>query len=711
MQTPIAHPRTARPGAGLLGALALLTGCYQGLGGANAHDDGAGDDGGSTGAEAGGTAGDDGEDDGGEGDGGSDDGGEAPVPFEPLPPEAAVAKVKDFLTGLPPEGAEQAAYLLDRGALPGLVDRWMDTPQFQARALEMFEQLFQQQASGENLAEILDDTPGRVNGMNTRSDGRLLPSISAGFAATVWNTVEQGHSFTDILTTRTFMLNVPQMVLLSYIDAAPRDDEGEDLPSWLLQRYPGFDVGVAWTGNPIPLGQTLNPESANFMTFWLDEVPDADCQSKLDDRSTGRAAMLDALELLFRIAPGNLSCVTGPVIFTDEDWALRPVTLRVANQGEDPTAFFDLPAMRNGTELVLQSERVGFFTTLGFTTNWLTNDSNQHRVNANQALIVGLGRTFDPENVFVPADGATIDEGHAEPGTPCYSCHKDLDPLRDFLRQSYTYEGSARPASEMTAIPGSAFFSLDGSDPVEGTGVGDLADAMAAHPRFAAAWTEKLCTMINSTACDPMDPELVRIAGVFADSGHDFRVLVRELVTSPLVTFQARTTTGETFGSLVLPVSQDRFCRRMSLRLGITDVCNLDGMLEAPAALAKRLRALADGVPPVSYGRAALLPFVNTAPDVFSVASIERVCQIVAEQWYGNADGALWTPGQREAVLDHLVASVMGVPPADPRAPQLRTVLSDHWDLALEGGASDVDALRSTFMTACASAPAAATAL
>ena len=74
----------------------------------------------------------------------------------------------------------------------------------------------------------------------------------------------------------------------------------------------------------------------------------------------------------------------------------------------------------------------------------MTNDSNQHRVNANQTLIVGLGRTFNPANAFTPTDGATVDEGHATPGTTCYACHKDLDPLRDFFRQSYSYSGMGR---------------------------------------------------------------------------------------------------------------------------------------------------------------------------------------------------------------------------------------------------------------------------
>ena len=116
-------------------------------------------------------------------------------------------------------------------------------------------------------------------------------------------------------------------------------------------------------------------------------------------------------------------------------------------------------------------------------------------------------------------------------------------------------------------------------------------------------------------------------------------------------------------------------------------------------------------MPPVAFGRATVMPIVTTAPDVFSVASIEHMCQIVAEQWYGTGDGMLWAPDEREDVLDHLVAQVMGIPPSDQRSAPLRAILDDHWDQALDSGATDVVALRSTFITACSSAPAASTSL
>lgn len=698
---------------GLLGGVGMSGGCRGG--------EGAGHEGATRGAETSTGQGTDAQGDGessgsaGEGaDGESESGttGEPPPPFEPLPPVSALTKAKGFVTGLPPTDAELAAYVDDPATLSAMVDDWLETPEFRARTVTIFDQLLQQHASSANLAEHFDLSANDFSAAEDRTEGRLVAALGHAFAQTAWELVAQGRPFTEILTTRRMQLDVPQMMLLAAMDALPRDDVGGDLPSWVADAYPEMTLSVRWTGEPIPLASTLDPMSPDFMTWWLDQPPTDSCIAQLEGQSwTGRKAVQRAFELMLRLTPAKNGCSIGPQVFGEQDWELRPITVRVAEEGEQPMAFFDLATLRTTDELVLASDRVGFFTTLGFSANWLTNDSNQHRVNGNQTLIVALGRTFDPENVFVPADGAQVDEGHAEPGSTCYGCHKDLDPLRDFLRQSYTYAGMWRPDALQAEIPNVAYFSLEGSEPIAGRGVGDLAAAMAQHPRFAAAWTEKLCTLANADACVADDPELERIAARFADTDFDYRVLVKELVTSPVFTFASRTATSDELGTPVLPVTQDRFCAAMSQRVGVVDICALEGVLDAPKPLLKRHAALSFGVPPVSYGRSAERPFVATRPDVFSVAAIERLCLSIAEQWYGDQPGALWTPADRDDVLDHLVTEVMGIPMADPRASELRVVLDQHWTHTSDDGATEADALRSTFVSACVSAAVASTSM
>lgn len=698
-------------------SLLATTGCYQGVGDA-AQSDGADDSAGADAADGVDDDAGDASEDAGEAGEDAGDTGEPEAPFVPLPAEAALARVKNFLTGLPPTDEEREAYLADPGALPGLIDGWMATPEYEERALDLFRQLFQQSADTTNLSEFLDINQNRVDAMDDRSNKRLVTSMEDSFAYTALDIVKSGRPFTEILTTRTYQLNVPLMTLLAYTDARPRDDINKPMGSWLLQKYDGITLRVLSGGTPVPLAQTLNPASANFMRWSLPEPPTGNCVDQLADPFTGNAVLPNALQLMFAVAPSNVGCAMPANVFTADDWALRTITIREPMPGEDHTEFWDIETLRSTDELVLGTDRVGFFTTIGFSAKWVTNDSNEHRVNANQTLIVGLGRTFNPADAFQPADGASIDEDHANPDTPCYACHKDLDPMRDFLRQSYTYSGTERaPDDDNEPVPATAYFSIDGSEPVEGNGVYDLANAMAAHPRFATAWTEKLCTIVNAGSCDGLDPELARVAQVFTDSNHDFDVLVRELLSSPLVTFAERTATSDKFGIPVPIVVQDDFCRRLSGRFGVPDICNLRGELDAENGVKNTMRALADGIPPVSYGRSVVMPFVASDPDVFFLASVERMCQTVAETWLGNGDTMLYAPGDREAVLDLLVYDVMGVPPSDARADELRGILSEHWDEAIAAQAEGTDeaknvtALRSTFMLACGSAPALSTTL
>ena len=277
----------------------------------------------------------------GDGDGGSDeagDTGEPETPFVPLPPESALAKVKDFLTGLAPTPEEQLAYLGHPNALPALVDAWMQTPEYAARESAIFHQLFQQETSVDNLADHLDINVNRVIGMDDRADGRLLPSIPDGFTRTVADLVAADRPFTEVLTTHTFMLNVPQLVTLAYLDAHAARRRGRQ-PAVVAER----EVPRASSCRPRgPARRSRSPRrsipnSANFMKFWLSEAPTGNCVDPNNKSYTGRTALVNAYQLLFQVAPGNLGCSMGAKVFTNADWDLRPVTIRKADPGEEPS--------------------------------------------------------------------------------------------------------------------------------------------------------------------------------------------------------------------------------------------------------------------------------------------------------------------------------------------------------------------------------------
>ena len=151
----------------------------------------------------------------------------------------------------------------------------------------------------------------------------------------------------------------------------------------------------------------------------------------------------------------------------------------------------------------------------------------------------------------MPRSHAALDEKHAERGADCYECHQSLDPMRQFFRQTYSYYFHPQTDSDETSLPGS--FGFRGVS-MSGRNIFDLASQLAAHPDFAGAWVQKLCTWANSARCDETDGEFARVAAMFANSNYDWRTLEVTLFSSPLVTYLAPTRTVSQGGE-IFPVS------------------------------------------------------------------------------------------------------------------------------------------------------------
>jgi hypothetical protein len=95
----------------------------------------------------------------------------------------------------------------------------MGLPQFHDKMIEFWKSAFQQtQLDVTDLDEQLRLDSADVNRDDQR---RMLTAVEESFARTVWALVAQGRPFTETVTTTQFMLNVPLMVALSYMDAAP----------------------------------------------------------------------------------------------------------------------------------------------------------------------------------------------------------------------------------------------------------------------------------------------------------------------------------------------------------------------------------------------------------------------------------------------------------------------------------------------------------
>jgi hypothetical protein len=645
-----------------------------------------------------------------------------PPPYQPLSPRAYAAKVKDLLTGLPLTDQELAAVTANRAALPGMVDAWSQTPQFKERMFDFFKRSFQQ-----TQLDITDlDDQLRLNSANlNRADQlRMLKAVEDSFPRTVMALLDEKRPFTETLTTTRFMVNVPLMVALAYMDAAPRNDTGRVVANgfWVMNKFggaqmfklqmvTGLDPLTGLVAPPIPFEGSINPTSPNFLKFNFTQpdpmryMPCAEPVVVMGTRAVERV-----LGAIFGSRDACQGAPDVPSQFTEADWnTWKMVEIRAPRAGEERTLFWDLPKLRdpNTKELVLAMPRVGFMTTLAFFANWPTNPSNTFRVTTNQALIVALGRSFDDRTTTVQVSETSVEAMHVEPNSVCYACHSTLDPMRDFFRQSYsiTYYQQLE-VSRRNPVPAEAAFTVDGSQLVRGRGVQAFAQAVAGHPRFAVAWAQKLCHFANASSCHEDDPEFERVVNAFRDSKYDWKTLVRELYSSPLVTYADKTKTTDADGAVIGIARRETLCTRLSNRLGVPDACNIKGQSGLARQAATSARNLSFGIAGSSYARADEKPVMPHDPNLFFSSATEKLCMLLAAQLVDGNMSPRWRAAAFNPALDDFVQVVMGVARNDERFAALRFVLAKHFDAAIEAKERPADALRSTFVLACSSAPA-----
>ena len=672
------------------------------------------------------------------------------IPFEPVSARIYVAKVKNLMLGLPPAEEEIAAVEQDPTALRGLVDAWFVRPEAQAKLGTFFSKAFQQTQIGP--ADFFDQiTVDQLPALPLFT--QLQESMSRTALKTIANGQPFTDTVTThtIMMTPTMMSLYLALDELQVDDAGkaslslpmPDGSLSTTQPFWLTYRPPVDPSATPVVANPIPFAETVDPSSPNFMHFAVPaaftcSVPQLDDTGHVVVDANGAAVkvtvsynqrkytnVMSAFLALFGYAgrtfvsdpsdangpptiavPADVTadkkplyqynCGTG-VSFTSTntnsmDTVWRPVTVRVAAQGEKLTPFYDLPTLRGASEIVVRTPRVGFFSTPAFFANWTTNNSNQHRDTLNQALIVAIGRSINPVD---RGTSTVLDNGkdgqHSDPTSPCYSCHQTMDPMRNVFRQAYTYSYHAQ--HDATQVFSSASFDYLGEQAPLAS-FDDFASALVSHPLYATAWTQKLCAYANSSACSEDDPEFLRVAQAFADSSYDFHKLVLELFSSPLVTGQATTKTWRDLGETVSIARQDHFCAALTNRLGLaTSLCT--GITDKTTAT-----AVATNVPLDGYLRGAESPALSTSATPFFRGATESLCAYAAGLTIDKTSSR-YTSTKKDAAITDFVANIMGITSADPVSATVTQLLNDHYAAAMTAGATASDALKSTFITAC----------
>ncbi len=613
---------------------------------------------------------------------------------------SAVTKVKNLLTGLPATPAEVAAVAERPAALRDLVREWMKLPQYDEKMLQFFMTAFQQ--DGVSLHDF--DFQYGENVPFSHEEPQILDNFRESFARTVLALIAEGRPFTDTMTTRRFMMTPALMAAYSRIDAVHVDDRG--VPTDVLQARNPTSFTVEST-RPIPIEQSLDPQSPDYMTFYgIPERPEGESGCP-PDRAVHPGPVPTrelATFLLFSWQSDpdaqnekSSACPSRPkppAYVLDTDFtAWRMVSIRPPRPGESLPRFYDLPAMRTASELVTDVPRVGFFTTPAFLARWATNKSNQARVTLNQTLIVGLGVPVDYTNLTEPASLAALDQKHAAPSTDCYACHESLDPMRQIFRQTYTLNFSPQTDPAQVALPGQ--FAFHGAQQA-GAGIFDLGAQLAAHPMFATAWVQRLCTHATSARCDPKDPEFERLVKVFVDSHFSWTALVEELFSSPIVSY-LRSSGNAAEAPPTFPIArQAHLCATLSTRLGLPDVC---ARKATSAVRSTTIRTVAATWPSDQYGRGNPTPLLANSPSLFLRGGLENICAALADLVVDVPRAGTYSSNDPPAAVESLATTLMGL--SGDRSTRSQRILLRHFNSSLRSGASPSDAMKSTFVLAC----------
>jgi hypothetical protein len=498
--------------------------------------------------------------------------------------------VKNLLIGLAPTDMDVATVRATGAVgLQQLIVDWTTgsttQPFFQAKMISFFRNVFQQTGFTPTVDfqnQLLQNGGFDFGPLGTGAVGGdafalLVQNLQDMFARTAWQLVVEGNPFTDVLTTTRFQMTTGLKSLYLQIEM-PNDQP------YAFSNTNKLNWTLDYSGNAIPLEDSLNPNSTNYMVFDDEPAPNGGtfylsptCRGGTTKDANGNLVLTapfggafnpksptggyaQLFQRLLGYTPrwpflGQPTCWEHPSkpYFTDQDMSdWEWVTISPMSGSTYSIKSFDLPTLRQTNALSLALPRIGFFTTPAYLAIWNTNNSNDHRVTTNQTLLAALGESFTSESVIIPLSEMGLDSNHATTGTACYGCHKSLDPMRmffasqfdfndrnDFLTQTFT----GNPANPRPGTVGGVFAFGDvnqmGANLTDlGTFLGQVTDGNPSQPlkQFAAAITQYLCFYANSTGCSASDPLFRQIASDFASNNYDFLGLIKEFFASTIVT-------------------------------------------------------------------------------------------------------------------------------------------------------------------------------
>ena len=661
-------------------------------------------------------------------------------PFESITTAASCRKVKNLLVGLACTDADLAT--INQNGVAGLktlIKTWMTDatfkPYFQDKMVGFFRNAYQQTGfvpTEDFKTQLLENGgfdfgPLGASAVGDDAFARLVKNLQDSIALTAWQTVSEGRPLTDLLTTKRFMMTTALKSLYLQIEM-PNDQPY----SFAVSSANKLQWKIEYSTRDIPLTDSINPSSPDYMVY--SDIPPTTksgfnigttCQGDGTVRTFSGYAQLFQRFLgmtpryPYAAYPDCWEHQSKPYYTTSDltDW--QWVTIRPLNSGEKLIQPYDLPTLRSTTTLPLNLPRMGFFTSPAFLALWHTNNSNDHRVTANQTLIVSAGQTFTPDNLVIPTSAAGIDSAHTTTSGTCYGCHKNLDPLREFWATQYDFNdrNDFLTSNFFGGIPNPRPSTTGGTlawDDVNQTGtslydigtlltkVNDTSDPNQAISRYAMSIAQKLCFYANSGQCEESDPEYRRVAGAFQSSSYDFGTLITELFSSPLVTTASDTATFDADGVIISVSRRDHLCASLSNRLGVADICAQ--AVAMPNTTQAATLKVAQAVAADAFSRGSTAPVTPSKMTLFYRAGTEMLCENVAALVV-DVTGSLYQSSNATAAIDGIVQNIIGYSAGDSHYAGAIDILTRHFNDAQKSpnSATKTNALRSTFSLACQS--------
>ena len=587
---------------------------------------------------------------------------------------------------------------------------WMTDPNIQpaveAKMVGFFRNMFQQTGfiPTEDFKLQLLQNGGFDFGGSTRNVGddafpRLVQNLQDSFALTAWQLVKEGRPFTETLTTTRFRMTTALKSLYVQVEM-PADTNQRSTSTTVL------NWTIDYSGTAIPIEQALTN-----MVF-SDEAPGAhvgDQHRHVPRHRHGRERRVQgdvgAVPAPARASRRSCAIPTNTTICNDHaskpyftaddvsDWTWVTITPKASAADRTPVIQpYDLPALRAATTLSLSLPRYGFYTTPAFLALWNTNDSNQHRVTANQTLLVALGPGVHRREL----DHAVLRRPAWTPTTPSPAPNASA-ATRRWIRcassgrtssTSTTATTSRRRAATTRATRGrrarwstssrSATCSATGSSMADlGGYLAQVTDG-AGLPRFGISVVQQLCFYANSSPCSESDAEFRRIVGAFKDSTLQLRGRWRRSSSrrrwSPAPPRPSAAAAGE------VPISiarRDHLCAALSNRLGKPDICaQAVAMPSSAQTLDRPHRGQRRGrrLQPRRASRRS-----RRRSRRCSIAPRPRCCARTSRPRSSTRRRAPSTPAPTfRAPSTAMVETVMGYPPSHPLHAQAAQILMDH---------------------------------